>query len=590
MKWNAGRDGSRRLVALGVAFGLAAGLAACGDESLDGLGDSDVPAGDLGFFDVDAPGSDADVTPDALPDITPDAAPDTTTDAVPDTSAEVTPDTVTPDEGPEIPPDTTPPTVILSSPEQGESDVAVPFTITIVFSEPVSTNNIVNQTVKLYDVDGKEVPIVIAIGADKMTVNILPQTQTFLRASSYRLRIQGSIVADFAGNKMVDPYELRFFTESYPGMEAYAEVAARYAPRLVADTTDVLSRARVPLAFDADGDWDGSNTQQWLQKDAAELSPAVYFDVAETYTHYFIHYTFIFPWGQTSDTALARANAVSGLMVTVAKATDDTPERPIAATTYWRQGTGETNQVFATTEGGLVGPQGKGQYGDVTEVYAQDTLFPGGHFSVYLSPTYESCAWIHTTNPGAFATCVLNEGVKATMTRLIFAHDPEGPTLISKVNGWPSDISELVDENDQPLEAIGYELVPTLPSLWARRTQVGDALVYSSTFDYATEAGRPGDGSKLPDKFVDSVNDTDAQFGRPPWAWRHEPTSGKLFGIKAGWLGMDPALYTCKRHGSVAGDSAVPACNATSASTFSTVYCFDGYAAIDQRADNALCQ
>ncbi|MEZ4269275.1 MAG: Ig-like domain-containing protein [Myxococcota bacterium] len=577
-----------RIACIGLAiFGLAS-LGACGDESLEGLGDAAI--GDLGFFDVDA--TQPDAVPDAVGDAVPDAdaSAEVKVDGAPDVVPDATPDAETvEDTGPDLVEDNTPPTVALTSPEQGQGDVSVPFKVTIVFSEAVSPNNIVNQTVKLYDVDDKEVPIVIAIAADNMTVTLTPTTQNFMRASSYRARIQGSIISDFAGNKMVDPFELRFYTESYPAMDAHADLAARYAPRIVTDTTGAASRSRVPLAFDVDGDWVGTNTQAWLQKDAAELVPAVYFDVAETTTHYFIHYTYLFPWAQTTDAALARANAVSGLMVTVEKARGETAERPIAATTYWRQGTGESQAVFATTEGGIVGPLGKAQYGEVSDVLAQATLFPDGHFSSYISPTYESCAWIHTTNPGAFATCVLNEGVKASMSKLIFAYDPLGPTAISKENGWPNDISDLVDEDDKPLEYIGYELLPTLPTLWARRTAVGDALVYASTFDYATEAGRPGDGALLPDKFVDSINATDAQFGRPPWAWRHEPGTGKLFGIKAGWLGMDPALYTCKRHGSVAGDSAVPTCGAATSTTFSTTYCFNGYAGIDARADNPLC-
>ncbi len=588
-----------RIAWIGLAFCCLVGLGACGDESLKGLGDTAI--GDLGFFDVDVTPPDAapDAVGDAVPDV--DAGADAEVDAVPDVVADTATDSETvedtgedtgDDTGPEIVEDKTPPTIALTSPEQGEGDVAIPFTVTFVFSEPVSPNNIVNQTVKLYDVDGKEVPIVIAIAADNMTVTLTPTTQNFRRVSGYRARIQGSIISDFAGNKMVDPFELRFYTESYPEMEAHADLAARYAPRIVADTTGAASRARVPLAFDVDGDWVGTNTQGWLQKDATELVPAVYFDVAETYTHYFIHYAYVFPWAQTTDAALARANAVSGLMVTVEKARGETAERPIAATTYWRQGAAESQSVFATKEGGMVGPLGKAQYGEVSEVFDQATLFPDGHFSSYISPTYESCAWIHTVNPGAFATCILNDGIKASMTKLIFANDPLGPTVISKENGWPSDISDLVDEDDKPLEFIGYELLPTLPTLWARRTAVGDDLVYDadSEFAYATEAGRPGDGALLPAKFVDSINPTDAQFGRPPWAWRHEPGSGKLYGIKAGWLGMDPALYTCKRHGSVAADSAVPTCASASASTFSTTYCFNGFAGIDLRASNPSCQ
>lgn len=579
--------GSRSLwAALGLS--MFAAFAACGDEGLGGLGDGG--GQDLGFFEVDVPLADvpaelpkADATADTVtPDVKPDVKPDAVTDAGPDAPPQ--------DQGPEVTPDKQAPSIVLTSPAEGEDHVTVPFKVTLVFSEPVSPNNIVNQTVKLFDVDDKEVPMVIAVAADNMTVTLNPTTATFLRASSYRVRVQGSIISDFAGNKMVDPFELRFYTESYPGMDDHAALAARYAPRIVTDTTGAASRARVPLGFDADGDWVGTNTQGWLQKDAAEITPVVYFDVAETYTHYFIHYTYMFPWVQTTDTALSRANGVSGLMVTVEKPRDASPERPIAATTYWRQGVGESQSVFATTEGAVVGPKGKAQYGEVTEVYAQDTLFPEGHFTSYVSPTYESCAWIHTTNPGVFATCILNEGVKASMKKLIFAHDPEGPTVISKENGWPEDISELVDEDDKPLESIGYELVAALPSLWARRTAVGDELVYSSTFDYATDAGRPGDGALLPDKFIDSINDTDAQFGRPPWAWRHEPTSGKLFGIKAGWLGMDPAYYTCKRHGSADGDSAVPTCGSASSSTFSTSYCFNGFAGIDVRAENPFCQ
>ncbi|MGM0575493.1 MAG: Ig-like domain-containing protein [Myxococcota bacterium] len=586
-----------RCAAVGATLTLA--LGACGDDGLESTGGDD--ASDVPFFETvddvggdlgpdDAGEEDADAGEDVTPDLVEDTAPDGEDDVAPDGGEDVAPDADASDP-PDLIPDTTPPTVLSTSPEAGESNVAVPFTVTITFDEPIADNTIAAGTVKLFNYNEQEVPVSLSVSEDGATVTLEPNTENFYRASPYRVWLAGGIIADKAGNDLVENYEFTFYTENFEDMDAYHDLAGQYAPRIYADTSEGSAQAHVPTKFDADGDWDGTNTKSWLQSDAETLIPAVYYDLSETCTHYYIHYTYLFPWTRTKSNSTVHANGSLGIMVTVEKAHDEVEQRPVAVTTYWKQGQFEENVVFATEESGIVGPLGPGQYGDVEGVYPQADLFPGGHFQSYVSPEYESCAWIHHTDPGFTAKCVLNDGVKAGMSSLIFAFQGGAPTPVEKDFGWPGDMADFQEEGEDPVDSLGYALIPTLSTLWPRRTQVGDGLVYGATFDYSVSAGRPGDGSKLPSGFVESesYSDVDNHFGRPVWAWKYNPSQGSVFGIEQGWIGVDPAWYTCSRHGSIELDSAVPPCNTAESEGFSVSYRFNPYASIDERADPEMC-
>lgn len=577
----------RRALAVGISGLLFAALGACGDDS-NGAGPAE-PEGDTSFGtadgagDVSGPEGDSGTAGDAEP------AGDAADGAEPADAAGDPEDAPAPE--PELVPDETPPSVVATTPADGESNVGVPFVVSITWSEPVAKNTIStakNGTVKMTDVNGGEVPLTHTVSEDGTVVTVTPNTDVFLRASPYKVWLSGNIISDLTGkNKMMEPFTFTFFTENYEDMDGYHELAGKYAPAIHADTTETGGKpqTRVPTKFDADGDWDGSNNVAYVKSEATKLIPAVYYQVTESWTHYFVHYLYLFPYLRHPTADLEHGNGALGAMVVVEKAKGEAPERPVAVTLYWKRKTNEENVTYVTEESGIVGPKGASFYGDVEAALPEATLFPGGRFESWISPDYESCAWAHEKT-GIGADCELTAAKKALMTKLVFAYGGNTPTPVEKgEGGFPTDMSEL----EGAPASLSYVLVPIVSSLWPRRTLVGDDLVYGDDFSYSNP-GRPGDGSLLPSSFVDAVDPTDSQLGRPVWAWRHNPATGGEFGIGPGLLGVDPAWYLCTRHGSIDGDTAIPKCAAvTGASAFSVTYCFNAFANVDARGTDPSC-
>lgn len=492
------------------------------------------------------------------------------------------PDVIVPDT-PE--PDTTPPEVVSTSPASDENNVALPFTVEVTFSEPIYDATIAKQSFKVRDFNGQEVPGSVSVKeGDPATAVFTPSPAAeFYRASPYSVWLAGGIIADLAGNKLIENYEFDFFTENFEGMEAYHEIAEKYAPRIYSGTDNAIGAAQtqVPTRFDLDGDWDGSNNRDSLLKDVDPLIPAVYYNVVESRSHYFIQYLYFFPWVNHPASGYDHANGAGGAMVTVAKAVGDTPETPIAVTTYYKEKSSEENDAFVTTESGIVGPQGASFYG-VKAQYSQAELFPEGRFEAFVSPgEHESCLWIHE---GESLNCKLSAGIKSGMTKLVFEYQGGAPTPISKP--WPLDMSDIEGAPD----ALGYALVPMLSTLWPRRLQVSETQVYGGDYTYKADPQRPGDGNLLPSKFADPVDSVDNAYGRPVWAWDFNPSVGGGFaGINQGEIGMDPAWYVWKRHSSVDEDNSLVPYDVDTKTGFSTDYCFNPFSQIDQRETDPLC-
>lgn len=564
----------------GLAAALLIGMfSGCGDDPPGPVAPAGDAADDAG---TDAPppvdgvedaGPGADVTQDGppIPDL-PDALPDLATDT----------------SFPDLIPDTTPPTVASSSPAAGEDGVAIPFVVTVTFDELLYGPTLVagvNGSVLLEDYEGHEVPVNLILQDDDggTTLVLEPITDSFSHASPYTVTLSGGKIADGAGNKMAENHSFTFYTQSFGNLEVYEALAATHAPRIYADVSEGAHRAKVPTRVDLDGDWDASNNVDWLKTDATTLSPALYFDVAETVSHYYIHYMAYFPW-LDADAPNEHGNGIVGSMVTVEKAHVEVAQRPVAVTTYWRTKTSEENDVYVTDESGIVGGKGVGFY-DVRASYPQDVLFPDGRYQAYISATgYESCLWTHHDS-AALTTCTLNDGLKASMSTLVFAYQDGDETTLHKGAAWPATLSALADEGTP----IGYALVSTLGTLWPRRLAAGKGGLWGDTFNYAAGPGRPGDGALMSSRFVDPIDDLFAPYGRPVWAWRFVPGLGETASVKQGWIGVDPAWYFWIRHSSVDNDNSIIAWKDASQEGFSVTYCFNGLAHIDVRGVHPLC-
>ena len=433
-----------------LCIGSLAALAACGDDSTGSGTDNDV----LLF-------------PDAVFDgFTPDTQQPTDTLTTTDTSDTQQPTDTRDATPPDLTPDVTPPQVVSTNPADGANNVALPLTITITFNEPLDPFKVAAETFKLLDVNGVGVPGTPTLSTDGLTVTWKPTTNDQSYATPYTIEVSG-LVTDLAGNRIDNPLHFSFTTANYPNQDAYRDLAIKYAPTVKSSVELTgAGQPQVPTKLDADGDWNLANNKEWLVQQATSLVPAVYFTVAETRTHYFIHYMLYFPWVNRTG-ASEHANGTVVYMVTVEKARGATVERPVALHTWFREGTSEENFAFLTTESGIVrsGDDAKDWYAQAE--LAQDSLFPGGHFTAWVTATnHYACVWGQSV--GNY--CQWGSTVENGNT-LVFAYTNGSPTPYAKENNaWPKTMSDIAGTP----ESLGYALIPALTSLWPRRFEKGD--------------------------------------------------------------------------------------------------------------------
>lgn len=575
-----------RIVNIGGPLLLAGllALSGCSEENTSAATPT-APSPDVTFPDAN-PDDGGSSTPDTV--ATPDVAPTPDTVTTPDVPAgdTATKDAATDTAEPE--PDTTPPEIVSTTPEANESGVAMPFNVTLTFSEPIYAPTLKagpGGSVSMRDYLGGDVPLEVALSEDGLVATLTPKPvdDVWVAASPYEVRLAPNILADLAGNKISLPYILRFFSAGYPNTGVYKGLAEAYAPKFFIETTDVEDvRRRVPMRVEEDGDWDVSNSVSWVGS-ASAIYPSVYYSVTESYSHYFIHYMAFFPHVATGTSA-DHGNGTVGTMVTVQKGALNTSNTPLSVTTYWRTKSNEENDVYATTESGYVAEKGNDWY-RVRAVMDQADLFgEDGRYSAFVSNTYESCVWNHEET-GGLATCKLYEALKSTKTWLTFevTSGTPSPVMPNEEGVWPTSMGDLEEG-----QTLSYELVPLADTLWPRRLEDGPGQIWGDTYAYSNP-GRPADGMVVSSRFVDPIDDISPPYGRPVWAWKFVPTQGESAGIGQGWLGIDPAQYAMKRHGSVDKDNLFVDWDAEAGAGFSLDYCFNAMALIDVRETDENC-
>ncbi|MFO0747034.1 MAG: Ig-like domain-containing protein [Myxococcota bacterium] len=564
------------LLAVATLPAIASIGAGCGDDTVNPKDTGDVPLFDTGTF----------------PDVTSaDTLTDATTVADSTTSPDVH-DTLVPD----LVPDLDPPTVVSTTPELGAENIALPLTITIVFSEPVYKPTIATQTIKLIDWLGNEVPGTPTLGADGKTVTWKPAQNNQQLASAYTIRVIGNIISDLAGNKLVNTLDFTFTTANYPDQDALRDIAAKYAPTIYSAVSDnAFPQYQVPTKFDGDGDWNLANNKNWIVTSATELVPAVYYAVTESRTHYFIDYVLYFPYVNHTTPSYSHTNTTSGTMVVVEKAHDAVLERPVASYHYWRESVREEQFAFATSESDIVGGSDSPPSWGVVAEFAQDTLFEGGREKLYVTAgDHRMCLW-NWDDGATIATCEFNNTILNGDT-LVFSYQGGSPTKVVKTGGtWPSDMSDV----DGAPEAFGYALIPLYSSIWPRRAVTGDDGIFEpTTYKYSADADRPGGNLELSSKFIETLGADLSSYGKPVWAWKWNPAAGGGSGgggtfladaIEPGELALDPAYYVWERHHRSGKTNGIVDYVEASNTGFSRDYCFNGFLNIDLRKTDPKC-
>ena len=553
----------RCFVSLTVLISALA-LGACGD---DGGGSSSV--GCKVSTDCD-PGQEcvqnrcmayADTaTPDLTGPDTTDTTPAETVDVTPDTAPD-TPDVPTPDiPTQDIPADDTPPEIVTTSPADGEDGVDIPFTVTVTFSEPMKTTTIYDQSFTVADIDGKLLAGSITFSDNNTKATFTPSQGVFI-ASPYRVVLKGSIIQDAAGNRLDQLVEFTFFTRPPQDMQAFYDLAAKYAPIITQATDEESPHYDYITSFNFDGNWDGADNKQHIQVSAGKVPSVVYYDVVQTQSHTFISYLFFYPFRDAENTDHRFDNDASGAMVVLTRH----PEVPVAVETWYKYQSDEQSHAFVTTESGIVPDGESAESYRVNKLFAQADLFPNDRFQGYLtSHGHQSCLWDWEGTGTVVSYCKLSAAQKTQLESHHIQYVYKGVA------------EELVKQNDAfPVvkDDVGYELVSIVGELWPRRREEG--LVAGSEMSYTPPDTRPGGGLKFGKSFVSSM---DGDFGRPPWAWKWKPAGViPYYELPRGTWFLDPAWYVSRRH------SLYEEWNAEAKTGYSTTYCFNPYFNIDQR-------
>ena len=561
-----------------ILFLITVFLLGAGCSSNNKATDIDSGGKDLGQVqdlttDTDtATASDSDSVTDTAPDSAPDTVTDTDTDTVTDTDT----DTVTEkDQGP-----VEPFKVKTTVPKDEATNVVMPFTVTVTFNRGVRPQSILSTNFYVLGPDGKEVPGTTGQPQSDQIVFTPNSSYKFQSASPYTVILTTNLM-DESGDKLEGNYQFTFYTGVKGGTDKYKALAVKYSPIIYQAVNPSEPKADYLTRVDFDKDWDAHNN--WLNLQTATAVPSdVYYDCVETVSHYFIYYVYYHGLYNSDTSTYKHGNDMSGSVVVIAKYPK---EHPIAVENYFQAGQStEEILTYATNESGIV-PDGKDKNKfSVDDVFSEAQLFPVGHFLAYITAKadsgkdHETCLWIDEKPAAPY--CKLSKQIKSTLKTIKYVYSDGTEQQIKAVdNAFPAQMDEA-----------SYALRSLLNDLWTRRMKDGNKGLFTGSFQYWNLAddpknpdNRPGAGTKLPLRFVDSVNEGGSVMkGKPPWAWKwnHEFSTNpnlRVYDMPKGIIIMDPAYYFIKRH------NINTVYNPQTKEGFSLDYCFNPYLGIDNR-------
>lgn len=510
-------------------------------DQLDESSESDIVVTDVGQDLLDA------VEDNSLPDVKEELSPD----------AEEDKQTV------EIPVDWTPPTVLSTSPADGEMGVSIPFTVRVVFSEPMYAVTVAAQTVKMYNAEWVPVDINFEWEDEQHTTLLITPAIAIFGTSAYTVEL-GSMISDLVGLNLGNPVRFTFYTGLQVSHTYYKELAAQFVPLIYAGTETGNAQFDYPTRYNLDGNWEPMDNVDYIKTQAQQVLPSVYCSVVESRTHYFITYMFYFPFRHTELAEHEFGNDVSGSLVVIRKSDN----QPVAVETYFKnQSDDERSISYITDDSGFVASGQTLQTSDFDGMVSRSTLFPNNHYIAWLSPRkHESCLWIDENN-SIYDGCVLYPAYKPTLPRLEMKYGAGNATPITKQGGtFPATLSN-----------VDFELLYILEQLWPRRSDVGQNEVFSSSYEYEpyvsnTFSNRPVLATEVGSSFAEPVGHDNA---RPPWAWRYFPQDGSSFyQMPRGVVFLDPAVHFRRKH-----DPSLQ----WNAAGWSIEYCFNPYFNVDFR-------
>lgn len=340
-------------------------------------------------------------------------------------------------------------------------------------------------------------------------------------------------------------------------------IAAQFAPVFFQGLGD-NPRADFITNFDFDGDWKGDNNWYNLEKRAYPLRAYIYYSVAETETHYYVHYAAFHPrdykgepltsalldsairlslpqLGKVSDAtidmindlALSHENDLEGCLVVAAKHGSDLIHAQVLYVETMAHNSFYKYRTAAAP----------GSLGDLLEL-------EGSHPRLYLEPKGHGI-YRYTGD-----RTQLNSGV--------------GGLLTYQYTGTAEDHETLGGDADG--RTIGYDLVSIYDSFWKLALN-GANDTFGETWDYQKRSALKFQPSQTPLIMERTFGQLGAAFrgnvgfknkARPPWAWFDDTERERPRGE---WF-FDPATVLARHFGLD--------------SNFSTVYRWNRYFGIEE--------
>ena len=449
----------------------------------------------------------------------------------------------------------------------------------VQFSQAIYDQSVEDYTVLVNGPNGQTIPGNFQIQGAKVSFKSTAPMDPASRVN-VTITIQ---VQDLKGQTLDEAYSFHFHTAGFAKMEPYAQLALRYAPEIRQGLGNVAPANDLLRSIDYDGDWDATNNEANMTKFDAKA--AVGWAVAETQSHFFIHYVYTWPRRAKSKTQVAYDNDSAGATVVVRRYPT---EQPVALETWFKRGADERKWLFVTSSSGLVPAGKKPSQVNVRAVLPLDTLFPKAkdsygcgqstpctprRYPAYLTGgDHQSCLWTDLGDKQA-AVCATDAFNKGQMSLIRYR-----PAL----KATPADAKGAKPGTTLP--TYDYVLTPLFETYFARRTSP-KIFVKPMTFTYKAPAGRPtGQKLAIGSKMLGGSSD----FGRPPWAWRWKPSNNSsYYDLPRGTVFFDPAFALWQRIGGLT--AGLKPYEAKTKSGMSLAYCFAPFLFVDQR-DSAACK
>ena len=308
------------------------------------------------------------------------------------------------------------------------------------------------------------------------------------------------------------------------------DVADRWAPNIYQDVADGpwndadLRRQDLLTTVNYDGNFDAFDNEENI--DDFTLPPAVYYDIVETETHYFILYSFFHPIDWNDAGFVDHENDMEHAWLVVEKHLDGTQTLLVAHT----QAHG---QFFGWSESDLTGN---------FQLAKGGLSMDGDHVQLFIEA--------HGHGP---ASCTYSGGLPFTRS-IDCSPDASEDLVIFRVEpGVEANTLAEPDVSDGGIVESGYALVSAHDVLWPLRSNIedthADPEVWDDPFRYAPARNADFDSGNdvvmaagLANFGGNFAGDEGGGGGVPPWGYLADDswTGGNTFGAQGDWL-IDPA-------------------------------------------------